>query len=146
MVRKLAHRILNVSVARTYVPYQDLENKAMLVGILDSPHDFFEHLRRYTASLTTQMAFGFRAVSTQDPRFQEAFNVSLQSPLSTIERHLYSRPHQIFDRSSELIASRVSQNPPSMNNLQFRLNMLVDRGSLRPSPRVTAPSWIPSAY
>ncbi|ROW12010.1 hypothetical protein VPNG_05201 [Cytospora leucostoma] len=88
MIRKLAHRILNVSVARTYVPYQDLENKAMLVGLLDSPDDFFDHLRRYTASLTTQMAFGFRAVNTQDPRFQEAFN--------------------IFDRSSELIASRTA--------------------------------------
>lgn len=78
MIRKLGHRILNVSVARSYVPYQDLENKAMLLGLLETPDDFFEHLRRYTASLTTQMAFGFRAVTTQDPRFQEAFKVSLQ--------------------------------------------------------------------
>ena len=73
--RKLAHRILNVSVARTYVPYQDLENKGMLIGFLESPGDFISHLRRYTASLTTQMTFGFRTATMHDPRFKEAFEV-----------------------------------------------------------------------
>jgi hypothetical protein len=75
MVHKLARRILNVSVARTYVPYQDLENKAMLLGVLESPRDFINHLRRYTASLTTQMTFGFRTVSMHDESFKEAFDV-----------------------------------------------------------------------
>lgn len=73
--RKLAHRILNVSVARTYVPYQDLENKGMLLGFLESPDNFISHLRRYTASLTTQMTFGFRTATMHDPRFKEAFEV-----------------------------------------------------------------------
>lgn len=75
MAHQLARRILNVSVARTYVPYQDLENKVMLLGFLESPGDFINHLRRYTASLTTQMTFGFRTVSMYDPRFKEAFDV-----------------------------------------------------------------------
>jgi hypothetical protein len=75
MVHKLARRILNVAVARTYVPYQDLENKAMLLGVLENPSDFINHLRRYTASLTTQMTFGFRTVSMHDERFKEAFSV-----------------------------------------------------------------------
>lgn len=75
MAHQLARRILNVSVARTYVPYQDLENKAMLLGFLQSPGDFINHLRRYTASLTTQMTFGFRTVNMHDPRFKEAFDV-----------------------------------------------------------------------
>ncbi|KAI1338689.1 cytochrome P450 [Xylariaceae sp. FL0016] len=88
MARKLAQRILNVSAARTYVPYQDLENKAMLLGILDHPNDFVDHLRRYTASLTTQMTFGFRTVTIHDTRFKEAFD--------------------IFDRSSEMIGSRIA--------------------------------------
>ncbi|OLN81889.1 Fumitremorgin C synthase 3 [Colletotrichum chlorophyti] len=86
MARKMAHRLLNVSAARTYVPYQDLENKAMLVGFLESPGDFIDHLRRYAASLTTQMTFGFRTTSIHNPEFKEAFD--------------------IFDRSSELIGSR----------------------------------------
>ncbi|MCJ1468407.1 hypothetical protein MMC07_007035 [Pseudocyphellaria aurata] len=88
MVHRLARRILNISVARTYVPYQDLENKAMLLGFLESPGAFIDHLRRYTASMTTQMTFGFRTVSMHDPRFKEAFN--------------------IFDRSSEIIGSRMA--------------------------------------
>nr|BDX35607.1 cytochrome P450 monooxygenase StrG [Stachybotrys sp.] len=85
LARKMAHRILGVSAARTYVPYQDLENKAMLLGFLESPGEFISHLRRYTASITTQMTFGFRTTTMHDPRFKEAF--------------------EIFDRSSELIGS-----------------------------------------
>ncbi|WQF79469.1 Putative cytochrome P450 [Colletotrichum destructivum] len=88
MARKMAHRVLNVSAARTYVPYQDLENKAMLLGFLESPGDFINHLRRYSASLTTQMTFGFRTTSIHNPDFKEAFD--------------------IFDRSSELIGSRMA--------------------------------------
>ena len=75
MARKFVHRILGVVAARSYVPYQDLENKAMLLGILQSPDDFINHLRRYTASLTTQMTFGFRTTSVHDPKFKEAFDV-----------------------------------------------------------------------
>jgi hypothetical protein len=75
MVRKLAHRILKIETARTYVPYQDLENRAMLLGVLEDPNNFIDHMRRYTASLTTQMTFGFRTTSIQDPKFKEAFDV-----------------------------------------------------------------------
>jgi hypothetical protein len=67
--------VLSVSAARTYVPYQDLENKAMLLGVLENPNNFIEHLRRYTASLTTQMTFGFRTTDIGDPRFKQAFDV-----------------------------------------------------------------------
>ncbi|KAI5918414.1 cytochrome P450 [Camillea tinctor] len=87
MARKQAHRVLNISAARTYVPYQDLESKAMLLGFLESPNDFISHLRRFSASLTTQMTFGFRTTSIHNPEFKEAFD--------------------IFDRSSELIGSRI---------------------------------------
>ncbi|KAK4981121.1 hypothetical protein LTR66_001475 [Elasticomyces elasticus] len=75
MIRKLAHSILNVKVARSYVSYQDLENKAMLVGFLEKPNEFIDHIRRYTTSLTTQMAFGFRMTSIEDPRFIEMFDI-----------------------------------------------------------------------
>ncbi|KAI1125338.1 cytochrome P450 [Nemania abortiva] len=88
IARKLGHRILNTTIARSYVPYQDLESKAMLLGFLENPNDFIDHLRRYTASLMTQMAFGFRTASIQDLRFKEAFD--------------------IFDRSSEIIGSKTA--------------------------------------
>ncbi|KAF5602549.1 cytochrome p450 [Fusarium pseudocircinatum] len=88
MARKLVHRILGVTAARSYIPYQDLESKAMLFDFLKSPDDFVDHLRRYTASLTTQITFGSRTTSIKDERFKEAFD--------------------IFDRSSELIGSRTA--------------------------------------
>ncbi|KAF5558957.1 cytochrome p450 [Fusarium mexicanum] len=88
MARKLVHRILGVTAARSYIPYQDLESKAMLFDVLKSPDDFVDHLRRYTASLTTQITFGSRTTSIKDERFKEAF--------------------EIFDRSSEMIGSRTA--------------------------------------
>ncbi|KAI9154975.1 Cytochrome P450 monooxygenase virE [Paramyrothecium foliicola] len=74
MIRKLAHTLLNVRVARTYVPYQDLENKAMLLGMLETPDDFINHIRRYTTSLTTQMTFGYRTPTSKDPSLLEMFD------------------------------------------------------------------------
>ncbi|KAI1119041.1 cytochrome P450 [Nemania sp. NC0429] len=86
--RKFVHGMLGVTAAHTYIPYQDLENKAMLLAFLEKPNDFIDHLRRYTASLTTQMTFGFRIKSILDQNFKEAF--------------------ETFDRSSELIGSRLA--------------------------------------
>ncbi|KAG4292662.1 hypothetical protein FPRO06_12150 [Fusarium proliferatum] len=88
MARKLVHRILGATAARSYIPYQDLESKAMLFDFLKSPDHFVDHLRRYTASLTTQITFGSRTTSIKDERFKEAFD--------------------IFDRSSEMIGSRTA--------------------------------------
>lgn len=68
MVRKMAHSTLNAGVAKAYAPYQDLENKQMLAGLLARPAAFVAHLRRYTTSLTTQMIFGFRTTAADDPK------------------------------------------------------------------------------
>lgn len=67
------HAPLNINVAKSYVPYQDLENKQMLNGLLDQPMLFIDHIRRYTNSLSTQMFFGFRTVSNDDPRLKELY-------------------------------------------------------------------------
>lgn len=80
MIRKIVHNNLNIKAARTYVPYQDLENKAMLVGILEKPDQFIGHIRRYTNSLTTQMVFGFRTTSIDDPRLKQLFHVRCSHP------------------------------------------------------------------
>ncbi|RAH78914.1 cytochrome P450 [Aspergillus japonicus CBS 114.51] len=87
-VRQLAHRILNVAAARTYVPYQDLENRAMLKSMLEAPAHFINHIRRYSGSLTTQMAFGFRTTTIEDPKFKQTFD--------------------IFDRNSEITTSKTA--------------------------------------
>jgi hypothetical protein len=80
-VRILARRILSPVVSRTYIPYQDVENKAMLLGFLQRPDHFIEHIRRYSSSLTTQMTYGFRITSEEDPRRTKMFEVFISNPL-----------------------------------------------------------------
>ncbi|KAK8862915.1 cytochrome P450 [Apiospora arundinis] len=73
-IRGLMHNGLNIKAARAYVPYQDLENKVMLMGFLEDPNSFANHIKRYTNSLTTQMVFGFRTTSIHDPMIKRIFN------------------------------------------------------------------------
>lgn len=72
------HNILNIKVAAKYVPYQDLENKVLLKGLLDAPasEHLFNHLRRFSYSLSTQMIFGYRCPDFRDPRLEQLFYVS----------------------------------------------------------------------
>ena len=76
MIHKIVHKALNINAAKAYVPYQDLENKAMLVRFLDHPGEFIDSVRLYANSLTTQMIFGYRTTSTEDPKFKQFFHVS----------------------------------------------------------------------
>jgi hypothetical protein len=71
----MIHNILNIKAAVTYVPYQDLESKFMLAGLLDHPNDCLNEIRRYSYSLISQMTFGYRCPEYSDSRFQELFVV-----------------------------------------------------------------------
>lgn len=74
MIRKMMHSILNINAAKGYVPYQDLENKQMLFGILEQPQHFISHIRRFTTSVTTQMVFGFRTTSIHDEKLKQLYH------------------------------------------------------------------------
>lgn len=87
MIHKMIHNILNIKAAVTHVPYQDLENKFMLLGLLDRPLEFANHIRRYTNSLTTQMVFGFRTLSIDDPKLQQLFTA--RPPTLSALHYLY---------------------------------------------------------
>lgn len=65
-------------MAAKYVPYQDLENKFLLKGLLDAPEaeNLLDHLRRSSYSLSTQMIFGYRCPDFRDPRLAQLFYVS----------------------------------------------------------------------
>ncbi|KAI8631713.1 cytochrome P450 [Xylariaceae sp. FL1651] len=71
MLRGIVHNSLNVKASRAYVPYQDLENKAMLLGFLEQPVRFLDHIRRFTNSVATQLVFGFRTLDIDDPKLQQ---------------------------------------------------------------------------
>ena len=46
------------------------------MGFLEKPGLFVDHVRRYANSLTTQMIFGFRTTSLDDPKLIQLYNVS----------------------------------------------------------------------
>lgn len=73
MMRRCIHSILNVRSAKSYIPYQELENKQMLAELLTQPDAFIDHIQRYTDSLTTQMVFGYRSVSKDEEHVKEMF-------------------------------------------------------------------------
>ncbi|ORY15451.1 putative cytochrome P450 oxidoreductase [Clohesyomyces aquaticus] len=76
MIRRTVHNHLSITAAKSYIPYQDVENKDMLLGFLEEPEQWDAHLRRYTNSLTTQIVFGFQATSNEDRKLLQLFGGS----------------------------------------------------------------------
>ena len=74
MIRRTVHNHLNIRSAKTYIPYQDLESRHMLLGFLQQPDRWDAHLHRFTNSLTTQMVFGFRTTDIDDPKMHQLFD------------------------------------------------------------------------
>ncbi|KAK4183906.1 O-methylsterigmatocystin oxidoreductase [Podospora australis] len=67
-IRKLFHTLLQLKTAKSYVPYQDLESASMMIALLEQPDLVFDHIRRFTNSLSTQIIYGFRVARIDDPK------------------------------------------------------------------------------
>lgn len=65
--------MLNIAAAKSYVPYQVLENKQMLYQMLEQPDQFLQNIRRYSNALTTSMVFGWRTPTYDDPKMIQLF-------------------------------------------------------------------------
>lgn len=74
MIHRIYHNTLHIRSAASFVPYQELENKQMLAGFVDAPDQFIDHIRRFSNSLATQMVFGFRTYSIDDPKLKQLFH------------------------------------------------------------------------
>lgn len=72
--RKMVHGLLNIQAAKSYIPYQVLENKQMLYEMLEQPHMFLKNIRRYSNALTTTMVFGWRTPTYEDAKMQQLFD------------------------------------------------------------------------
>lgn len=83
-IRSTVHEHLNVRSSRSYTAYQELENRQLLLGILDKPERWNDHLRRYTNSITTQIVFGFRTTDIDDPKMHQLYQVSLRITRETM--------------------------------------------------------------
>jgi hypothetical protein len=82
MIRRISHAALNVEAAKSLVPYQDLESKQLLHGFLHAPNDFVEHIHRYANSVITQIVWGWRSATHDDPRVKKVYEkVTKQSAL-----------------------------------------------------------------
>ncbi|KAK3986038.1 putative cytochrome P450 E-class, group I [Cladorrhinum sp. PSN332] len=73
MCRKMVHTLLNISAAKSYVPYQMLENKQMLYEMITAPERAMFNIRRYTNALTTTMVFGWRTPTYEDEKMKQLF-------------------------------------------------------------------------
>jgi hypothetical protein len=65
---------LQLTAAKSYEPYQDLESASMMVGLLNEPHLVFDHIRRYTNSVATQFVYGFRTPKIDDPNLLQLYD------------------------------------------------------------------------
>lgn len=73
LVRKIYHNTLNVKDSSSYVPYQDLESTQLLAGLLEAPGLYEDHIKRFMHSQTTQIVFGYRITSIDDPNLKQFF-------------------------------------------------------------------------
>ena len=69
----MVHSLLQITTSKDYIPYQMLENKAMLHQLLEQPEGFLKHIRRYSNALTTTMVFGWRTPTYEDANMQQLF-------------------------------------------------------------------------
>lgn len=74
-IRKISHGALNLSTAVTYEPVQDFESKQLMRDILDSPEDFYQHNRRYTASVIMLVVYGKRLPTWGHPLMKKIFEI-----------------------------------------------------------------------
>lgn len=135
MCHKILYSSLNANKAKEYLPYQDLESRQMLLGLLESPELFAEHIRRFANSLTTQMVFGFRTTDIFDPRLLQLYVeferwVQLTSnaflalvdfypplrrlpdcllPLKRTAKELYESEHNLFLSHWQNVLHRISE-------------------------------------
>lgn len=74
-VRKISHALLNITVSTGYQPVQDLESKQLMYDLLNDPGHFYDHNRRYSASVIITITYGHRIPSWDDPLVNKIYSV-----------------------------------------------------------------------
>ncbi|KAF2810345.1 putative cytochrome P450 [Mytilinidion resinicola] len=72
--RKAYHLLLNGNVANKYLPYQYFETTQLLQDILQRPDDVSLHLKRYTTSLGSTIAYAWRTTSIDQPAVKTMYH------------------------------------------------------------------------
>lgn len=74
-LRKSSHALLNSTAATKYQPIQDYESKQLMTELLDSPAQFYQHNRRYSASVIMLVTYGHRLPTWEDPLMKKIYTV-----------------------------------------------------------------------
>ncbi|THW34274.1 cytochrome P450 [Aureobasidium pullulans] len=74
-LRKSSHALLNSTSAVKYEPIQDFESKQLMTEFLDSPAQFYQHNRRYSASVIMLVTYGYRLPTWEDPLIKKIYTV-----------------------------------------------------------------------
>lgn len=75
VVRKIAHALLNINISTSYQPVQDLESKQLMFDLLNDPDHFYDHNRRYSASVIITVTYGKRVANWDDPLVKKIYAV-----------------------------------------------------------------------
>ncbi len=75
VVRRNAHALLNINVSTSYQPVQDLESKQLMYDLLHDPANFYDHNRRYSASVIVTVAYGHRIPDWDAPLVKDIYKV-----------------------------------------------------------------------
>lgn len=74
-VRKVSHGLLNITASTNYQPVQDLESKQLLYDLLHDPKHFYDHNRRYSASVIITVTYGQRASDWNNSLVKKIYSV-----------------------------------------------------------------------
>jgi cytochrome P450 len=74
-VRKISHALLNITQTINYQPVQDLESKQLLFDLLHDPDNFYDHNRRYSASVIITVTYGHRISSWDNELAKKVYKV-----------------------------------------------------------------------
>ena len=75
VVRKIAHQLLSITQTTSYQPVQDLESKQLMHDILHDPANFYDHNRRYSASVIITVTYGHRCPDWNAPIVKNVYKV-----------------------------------------------------------------------
>lgn len=74
-IRKSSHALLNSTTAVKYQPVQDYESKQLMYEFLDTPERFYEHNRRFSASVIMLVTYGHSLPTWDDPLLKKIYSV-----------------------------------------------------------------------
>lgn len=76
--RKIYQSLLNLNVVVSLQKVQDAESCLTMLQLLESPQDYYDHIRRYSTAVILSSVYGIRGPRFDDPNVQRLYRVQDQ--------------------------------------------------------------------